>query len=72
MTEDQQDHAEELARQFKARMLYKYAKGAEQHGGNLWHMPLKDLLENALDEAIDQVVYILTALEKVDDHRVEE
>lgn len=72
MSPDQQQHAHELARQFEVRMLYKYTKGATEHGGNLWEMNLKNLLENALDEAIDQVVYILTALEKVDDRGVEE
>lgn len=72
MSPDQQEHAEELARQFKSRMLYKYSRGASEHGGNLWEMNLKNLLENALDEAIDQVVYILTALEKIDDRGVEE
>ena len=72
MTQDQQEHAQALARQFEARMLYKYTKGAAEHGGNLWEMNLKNLLENALDEAIDQVVYILTALEKVNDRGVEE
>lgn len=38
----------------------KFRKGQVEHGGNLWEMPEHDLLDNAIMEAIDQCVYLLT------------
>ena len=41
---------------------HKYRKGQAEHGGQLWLNP--SLLDNAIDEAIDQVVYLLTLKEQ--------
>lgn len=65
MTAEQQLHAEYLADQFKQLMVEKYEKGANEHGGNIWEISNEDLLENALEEAIDQVVYLLTLKNKL-------
>lgn len=54
------EHANYILEQFAEKMQAKYEKGQAEHGGNLWEMPPKDLLENAIDEAIDQVVYLIT------------
>lgn len=65
MTSQQETHAQKLVLEFKRRMLSKYSRGVKEHGGNIWDMTEKELLENALDEAIDQVVYLLTLREKL-------
>lgn len=60
MTQEQMAHMEGISTKFALLMSKKYKKGVEEHGGNLWEMPPMDLLDNAIDEAIDQVVYLLT------------
>ncbi len=64
MTPAQSKHVEELGYEFCLRMAGKYQRGAAEHGNNIWDMSEDDLLENALDEAIDQVVYLLTLIQK--------
>lgn len=64
MNPEQRTHANWIATQFALRMHKKYKKGVEEHGGNLWDYSEDDLLDMALDEAIDQVVYLLTLIEK--------
>lgn len=65
MTTEQRLHAENLAKQFTELMLAKYEKGQAEHGGNLWESDKQTLIYNAIDEAIDQVVYLLTLREKL-------
>lgn len=60
MTDEQKAHCSAIAKSFEIRMSTKYKKGQEEHGGNLWDMTKEQLLDNAIDEAIDQVVYLLT------------
>jgi hypothetical protein len=63
-------HEAHLARvqQRCAEMLdKKYRKGQAEHGGSLWMKP--GLLDMAIDEAIDQVVYLLTLKEQLDGKR---
>ncbi len=39
----------------------KYKKGVEEHGGTkLWEMPTARLVENSIEEAIDQLTYLLS------------
>jgi hypothetical protein len=64
MTDEQKAHCNAIAKSFEFHMSNKYKKGVEEHGGNLWEMPEADLLDNAIDEAIDQVVYLLTLKHK--------
>ena len=42
----------------------KYRKGDEQHGGKLWKK--KNLVDKAIDEAIDQLVYLITLKQQID------
>lgn len=65
MTEAQKEHAERIAGLFIGHMFEKYEKGAEEHGGNIWDMSTEKLLDEALDEATDQVVYLLTLKDKL-------
>ena len=53
-------HVNDIQNEALNRIRIKYMKGVKEHGGNLWEVPVEDLLENAIDEAIDQVVYLLT------------
>lgn len=64
MTDKQEEHLSRLVSITSLRMFNKYRAGAKEHGGNLEDMPLVELLENQVDEAIDQLVYSLTALDK--------
>lgn len=56
----QQLHVNQLARDFVEAMVAKYSAGQVEHGGNLWEMDEDRLLDHAINEAIDQVVYLLT------------
>ena len=39
----------------------KYKRGVEEHGGTkLWEMPSVSLVENAIEEATDQLTYLLS------------
>jgi hypothetical protein len=42
----------------------KYRQGQEQHGGNLWLKP--GLIDEAINEAIDQVTYLLTLKDQIE------
>lgn len=65
LTPDQAHHVAELVKEFAFEMTEKYIKGQREHGGNLWDLPIDALLNNAIDEAIDQVVYLLTLKRKI-------
>lgn len=60
MTSEQMAHAFRIAGDFSRLMHDKYEKGAKEHGGNIWDKDSDWLLDQAIDEAIDQVVYLIT------------
>lgn len=60
MTESQEAHLNSIVEAFTEACIVKYRKGAEEHGGDLFSMPFEALLDNAIDEAIDQFVYLMT------------
>ena len=47
------------------RINEKYRKGQKEHGEHLWERPVDYILGQAIDEAIDQVVYLLTLRERL-------
>lgn len=57
---DCRNHIAELGKEFCLAMADKYTKGVREHGGHLWDVSEEQLLEMAIEEAIDQVVYLLT------------
>lgn len=60
-TREQREHAIRLADEFSNRMLAKYKRGQEEHGGNLWEkFSILELIDQALDETVDQAIYLLT------------
>ena len=49
---------------FCQRAFEKYAKGAIEHGGNIWDLSQDELDEEVMNEATDQVIYQSTKLRK--------
>lgn len=69
MTDEQEGHAHFVAAQFEEAMLKKYEAGQKEHGGNLWNKT--GLIDMAIDEAIDQVVYLITLKQQIEESGVE-
>ena len=69
LTPKQVQHVNELASTFCDVMTRKYIQGAEEHGGDLQDMNPLQLCENALEEAIDQFVYLATLRRKLKNER---
>jgi hypothetical protein len=49
--------------EFNLDLEAKYRAGQEEHGGNMWEK--KGMLTHAIEEAIDQVVYLYTLREQM-------
>lgn len=64
MTVPQRAHLDRIRARVDADLSAKYIAGQAEHGGNLWDKP--GLLEEAIKEAIDQVIYLYTLLERRD------
>jgi len=58
MTPQQHDHLQSLIDQTRLLLNAKYRQGTVEHDGNLWDN--KDLLGEAINEAIDLITYLLT------------
>lgn len=58
------EHANQLAKDAAKRILIKYRAGQKEHGGQLWTKA--GLLDMAIEEAIDQVVYLLTLKQQLE------
>jgi len=71
MTEEQEAHLMRIRKSFLVRLNDKYREGQKEHGGDLLDHPALWLLDNAISEAIDQLVYLLTLRESLvgDDER---
>lgn len=65
MTEEQEKHLLEIKESFEILVDAKYRKGQLEHGGALFDKSSEWILDAALDEAIDQVVYLLTLKQKL-------
>lgn len=61
---EHQAHLARILDAFQRDVTEKYAAGQREHGGNLWEKP--GMLEHAIEEAIDLVVYLYTAKERRD------
>ena len=60
MTPEQEHHLARIKSLFTTLVDTKYRAGQEEHGGDLFLISVDRLLDNAIFEAIDQVVYLLT------------
>jgi hypothetical protein len=65
MTKDQELHLGRVLEMFELKADEKYRNGQKEHGGNMWEMGMVELIENAMDEAIDQWVYLYTIYEQL-------
>ena len=65
MTQVQEEHLERVKREFVSLVDAKYRAGASEHGGELLALPALCILDLAIDEAIDQAVYLLSLKEKL-------
>jgi hypothetical protein len=63
MTPEQEQHLESVKLNFMCAVDTKYRQGQISHGGNLWRK--KGLIDMAIDEAVDQVVYLLTLKDQI-------
>lgn len=68
MSVDQEAHLEQILDDTKRLMSEKYRAGQAEHGGNLFDLSPERLLDEAILEAIDQVVYLLTLKQKLSGH----
>lgn len=67
MTALHEAHLARILNTFTQDARAKYAKGQREHGGNLWETP--GILDHAIEEAIDLVVYLYTLKEQQDAQR---
>jgi hypothetical protein len=65
MTSSQEKHLQELHLFHSFLLDKKYRAGAKKYKNNLLSLTPRRLLEEALEENIDQYVYIVTALKKL-------
>lgn len=63
MKPEQEQHLERVKREFDRLIDVKYRKGAKEHQTILHELPTMWLLNQAIDEALDQVTYLLTLKE---------
>ena len=68
MTTQQNEHLAKIKTDFIQLVTEKYKKGQAQHGGNLWNK--KGLIDMAISEAIDQVVYLLTLKDQIENKTI--
>ena len=65
MTHAQESHLARVKAEFVSLVDAKYRAGAAEHGGELLALPDLSILDFAIDEAVDQVVYLLSLKEKL-------
>jgi hypothetical protein len=65
MTEEQEEHLKRIKTNFTSKVDAKYRKGQEEHGGNLIYSSALRLINMAIEEAIDQIVYLETLAEVI-------
>ena len=65
MTTERYEHLNRLLTESSERIRTKYIAGQAEHGGDLWKKD--DILEMAIEEAVDMLVYLLTLKEQLGD-----
>lgn len=60
-------HARILGDTARQLLVDKYMAGAREHGGFIKDIPTEKLVKEAINEALDQLVYLLTLQEKLQD-----
>lgn len=65
MTDEQEAHLKHIKTNFSIKADEKYRAGQAEHGGDLIHSNALGLIDFAISEAIDQVVYLETLREVI-------
>ena len=65
MTKEQEAHLARVIAVFAAACDIKYRRGQREHGGNLFDCSALELAEEAIREAVDQIVYLVTLRDKL-------
>lgn len=65
MIQSQEDHLQRIKQEFNQLIEPKFRKGAEEHKTLLHELSPQWLLDASIDEAIDQVTYLLTLKERL-------
>ena len=60
MTEEQEEHLKRIKTKFALRLDSKYRLGQKEHGGDLMHNNTIQLLDKAIAETTDLIVYLET------------
>ena len=69
MTPEQEAHLKLIIDTFSSAMDTKYRNGAKEHGGDLWRK--KHLIDFAIEEALDQVCYLVTLKKQLEEKGIE-
>ena len=64
MLPSQEAHLARIQERFSQLVDAKYRAGQEEHGGYLWR---RKMLTNVLEEVVDQVCYVLTLEEQLEE-----
>ena len=65
LTDEQKEHRSYIAQQASVWLHKKYEAGAVEHDGLITDLSVEQLLDEAINEAIDQTVYLLTLKQKL-------
>ncbi len=65
MTPEQEAHLLQIKQDFDIMVDGKYRRGQNEHGGDLVEMSVMMLVDNAINESIDQFVYLTTLRNKI-------
>ena len=65
MNPAQEAHLALLKAEFVTLVAVKYRAGAAEHGSELLALPELRILDLAIEEAVDQVVYLLSLKQKL-------
>lgn len=70
MTETQKQHLNRILDTTHSMLADKYVKGAKEHDSDLSQdYTVEQILDMAIEEAIDQITYLLTMREKLNEQR---
>ena len=67
LTPAQRGHISAIMRRVDAALYQKYEDGAAHHQGNLWDKSALGLIDEAINESLDMLVYLYTLRDKIVD-----
>jgi hypothetical protein len=65
MNKRQEQHLDDILQYLVVHLSAKYTAGAREHKGTLLDMSPLELIDNAIDEALDQITYLVSLRMKV-------